>query len=113
MDIWHQNVYRLRKKVLALTNKYWIEDANGRMLGFSKQKAFKLKEDIRIYTDESMRQELFQIRQQQIIDAWGKFAVIDSATGQVLGYVKRKAIGSTFLWDAGDTGRKRKPRGKD
>ena len=38
------------KKVLALTNKYWIEDSQGNVLGFSKQKMFKLKEDIRIYT---------------------------------------------------------------
>ncbi len=98
--IWYQNNYRLRKKVLALTNKYWIEDSKGKTLGFSKQKMFKLKEDIRIYTDEKMREELFRIKQTQIIDVWGKFAVIDSKTDVILGYIKRRVGLSTFAWDA-------------
>ena len=46
--IWNESFYRIRKKVLALTNKYWIENYNGNMLGFTKQKMFRLKEDIRI-----------------------------------------------------------------
>src|SRR5881628_2303692 len=50
-----------------------------------KQKLLKLKEDIRVYSDESMTRELFQIRQQQIIDIWGTFAVIDSASNALLG----------------------------
>ncbi len=98
--IWYQNYYRLRKKVLALTNKYWIEDSNGKTLAFSKQKMFKLKEDIRIYKDEKMKEEIFRIKQTQIIDIWGKFAVIDSRTNEILGYIKRKVGLSTFAWDA-------------
>ena len=91
-SIWYQNYYRIRKKVLTVGNKYWIEDYNGSLLGFCKQKLFKLKEDIRIYTDESMTQELFSIRQEQILDVWGTFAVVDSATGVKVGYIKRKLI---------------------
>ena len=53
--IWAQNAYRIRKKVLAIANKYWIEDQRGKMLGFAKQKMFRLKEDIRVYTDEKMK----------------------------------------------------------
>ncbi|MGQ0798203.1 MAG: hypothetical protein ACT4OI_10150 [Methanobacteriota archaeon] len=77
-DLWRQNYYRLRKKALAIVNQYWIEDQGGRMLGYSKQKFLRLKEDIRIYTDENMTTELFRIQQQQIIDVWGNFGVIDS-----------------------------------
>lgn len=98
-ELWYQNFYRVRKKVLAIGNKYWIEDASGRVLGFSKQKILKLKEDIRIYTDETMKHELFRIQQQQIIDIWGKFALIDSTTEQIVGYIRRKAAKSTFAWD--------------
>ena len=76
--IWSQNFYRIRKKVLTIWNKYWIEDQQGNILGFSKMKMFKLKEDIRIYTDENMTQELFSIQQQQILDIWGTFAVVDN-----------------------------------
>lgn len=76
-----------------------MEDHAGNMLGFSKQKMFKLKEDIRIYTDEKMTTELFRIKQQQIIDAWGTFAIIDSATNTILGYLRRKALASAFVRD--------------
>ncbi len=96
--IWTQNFYRIRKKVLTLWNKYWIEDQQGNILGFSKMKMFKLKEDIRIYTDENMTQELFSIRQQQILDIWGTFAVVDNNNVN-LGYIKRKALSSSFVRD--------------
>jgi hypothetical protein len=99
---WFQNYYRIRKKVLTVWNKYWIEDYNQNILGFSKQKMFKLKEDIRIYTDESMQVEMFRIQQQEILDIWGTFAVIDSATNTILGFIKRKALMSTFAWDEWD-----------
>ncbi|MDO9537911.1 MAG: hypothetical protein Q7J68_06295 [Thermoplasmata archaeon] len=96
--IWTQNFYRIRKKVLTLWNKYWIEDQQGNILGFSKMKMFKLKEDIRIYTDESMTNELFSIQQQQILDIWGTFAVMDTQDC-ILGYIKRKALASSFVRD--------------
>lgn len=91
----------MRKKVIAIANQYWIEDAQSKILGFSKQKLFKLKEDIRIYTDESMTRELFKIQQTQIIDTWGKFAVIDSNTNALLGYLKRSIV-SEFVVDEWD-----------
>ena len=93
------NFYRIRKKVLALTGQYWIEDQAGNPLGYSKQKMLRLKEDIRIFTDETMTRELFQVRQQQILDIWGTFAVIDSGSNALLGYVRRRALTSTFVAD--------------
>jgi len=98
-SLWYQNYYRIKKKVLTIWNKYWIEDKRGRALGFSKQKMFKLKEDIRIYSDENMTHELFRIGQQQIVDMWGKFAVTDSNTNSPIGYLKRKALMSEFVVD--------------
>ncbi len=99
-SIWYQNYYRIRKKVLTVGNKYWIEDYNGNLLGFCKQKLFKLKEDIRIYTDESLSQELFCIKQKQILDAFGDFAVVDSNSGMVLGSIKREWLSSAFAKDS-------------
>ncbi|UCH88512.1 MAG: hypothetical protein JSV49_09665 [Thermoplasmata archaeon] len=84
---------------MTIWDKYYIEDFNKNILGFSKQKLFKLKEDIRVYTDESMTTELFKIIQQQIIDMWGNFAVIDTQTERHLGYIKRKALMSGFVRD--------------
>ncbi|MCJ7516663.1 MAG: hypothetical protein MUO18_01695, partial [Methanomassiliicoccales archaeon] len=73
---------------MAIGNKYWIEDGIGNILAFSKQKLLRLKEDVRVYSDENMEQELFRIQQQQIVDLWGTFAVIDSRTDGVLGYLR-------------------------
>jgi len=98
-SIWYQNYYRIRKKVVTVGNKYWIEDFNGNLLGFCKQKILKLKEDIRIYTDESLSQELFCIKQKQILDAFGNFGVIDSHTGALLGSIKREWLSSAFAKD--------------
>ncbi len=88
-NMWHQNQYKIRKKVLAIGNKYWIEDYAGNLLGFCKQKILKLKEDIRIFSDESMNQELFNIKQEQIFDAWGSFAISDSVYNTTIGYIRR------------------------
>jgi len=97
--MWYQNFYRIRKKVLTIGNKYWIEDASGRVIGFSKQKILRLKEDIRVYTDETMRYELFRIKQRQVVDLWGTFDIVDSQTNMLLGSVQRQALKSTFAWD--------------
>ena len=98
-NIWHQNQYKIRKKVLAIGNKYWIEDPSGNLLGFCKQKILKLKEDIRIFSDETMSQELFKINQEQIFDAWGSFAISDSMNPAPIGYIRRGFL-SEFGRDA-------------
>ena len=69
-------------------------------MGFCKQKLFKLKEDIRIYTDETLSQELFCIKQKQILDAFGDFAVVDSFSGAILGSIKREWLSSAFAKDS-------------
>ncbi len=97
--LWTQNSYRIRKKVLALTGQYWIEDQAGNQLGYSKQKLLRLKEDIRVYADQTMARELFQIRQTQILDVWGTFAIVDSGTNAILGYIRRRALASSFVRD--------------
>jgi len=97
--IWYQNFYRIRKKVIAITNQYWIEDARGTSLGYSKQKLLALREDIRIFTDDSMTTEVFRVKQEQVMDMWGTFAVLDSATGACVGKLRRQALKSGFFKD--------------
>jgi uncharacterized protein YxjI len=97
--IWYQNYYRIRKKVVAIANQYWIEDQQGTSLGYTKQKLLKLKEDIRVYTDESMNTELFRLQQEQIMDMWGTFAILDSGTNVCVGKLKRQAVMSGLVKD--------------
>ncbi len=53
-------------------------------------KAFKLKEDIRLYTDETMTAELISIQARKILDFSAAYDVVDSATGRKIGALKRK-----------------------
>jgi len=97
--LWYQDHYVIKRKALRIVDQYWIEDQNGNKLAYTKQKFWRIKEDIRAFTDESMAQELFRIKQAQIIDVWGKFDVIDSTTTIPIGYFRRKALKSTFISD--------------
>ena len=90
-----ENRYVIRRKVLTvLGQKFHVFDGQGRLLGFSKQKAFKLKEDIRFYADESMMQERLLIQARQVIDFAAAYDVVDSQTGQKLGACRRRGWSS-------------------
>ncbi len=90
--IWFKNFYRIRKKVVAIANQYWIEDQDGNSLGYARMKLLKLKDDIRIYSDESMGTEEFMIKQQQTVDMWGTFDIVDTPSGVCVGKLKRRAM---------------------
>ena len=85
------NQYMIREKFWKIFgNKFWFEDVDEKRYGFCEQKRFKLKEDIRIYVDESKSHEWLKIKQKQIIDAWGGYDIMDSVSGEHIGTVRRK-----------------------
>lgn len=85
------NRYTIRRKVLTiLGQKFHVYDGHGELIGFSKQKAFKLKEDIRFYADESMTEEKLLIQARQVIDFAASYDVVDSKTGEKIGACRRK-----------------------
>ena len=85
------NQYMIREKFWKIFgNKFWFEDVDEKRYGFCEQKRLKLKEDIRIYVDESKSQEWLKIKQKQIVDAWGGYDIMDSQTGEHIGTVRRK-----------------------
>lgn len=57
-------------------------------------KAFKLREDIRLYTREDKAEELLTIKARQIIDFSATYDVVDPATGQPVGALRRKGMKS-------------------
>ena len=82
--------YLIRRRFWTLFGaKFDIYDAAGRQIGFSKQKAFKLKEDIRVFTDESATEPFLLIQARNIIDFSAAYDVFDRA-GVRLGTWKRK-----------------------
>jgi len=96
--------YLLKRQVFALTGKFRFYNPSGVLLLFSEQKMFKLKEDIRLYSDETKSQELLQIKARQIVDFSAAYDVIDSATGQKIGAFRRKGFRSMLRdeWEVMD-----------
>ena len=89
--------YLFRRKVLKLFGgAFHVYDENGNVLFYSKQKAFKLKEDFRIYSDESQTQELLTIKTPQILDIGATYNVQDVTTGEAVGALRRKGLKSIF-----------------
>ena len=63
--------YMVRQKVLKLLGEefhIYSDDSMQQLIGYSKQKALKLKEDIRVYSDEQKSTELICIKARSIID---------------------------------------------
>jgi len=85
------NQYMIKEKFLKIFgNKFSFKDTENRTHGFCEQKRFRLKEDIRIYSDETKSHEWLKIKQRQVVDAWGGFDIADSQTGEHIGTVRRK-----------------------
>jgi hypothetical protein len=78
----------------------------GNLVMFSEQKMFKLREDIRVYSDENKTQEVLMIKARQIVDFSAAFDVVDSSTGQKVGALRRKGLASILRdeWDILDVG---------
>lgn len=86
--------YLLKRQVLALTGKFRLYNPYGQLVIYSQQKMFKLKEDIRLYSDESMQEEILYIKARQVIDFSAAYDVIDSPSGASIGALRRKGLRS-------------------
>ncbi len=84
-------------KILAIASQIYIRDAEGQLLGYVKQKLFKLKEDINIFADESQTRLLYNIKADRMLDFSAKYNFTD-ASGNHLGFIKRQGMRS--LWRA-------------
>jgi hypothetical protein len=89
--IFEHRSYVLRRQVFALTGKFRFYDPMENLVMFSEQKMFRLRGDIRAYSDESKQTEVLMIQARQIIDFSAAYDVIDSATGAKVGVLRRKA----------------------
>ncbi len=90
-----QSRYMIRKKFFKLFGgAFHIYDEAGNVVLYSKMKAFKLKEDLRVFTGEDMQEEVFSIKARNILDISATYDITDSATGQKLGALRRKGLKS-------------------
>jgi hypothetical protein len=86
----HDEFWARKKFWTLFSPKFYFYDQQENLIAFVKQKAFKLREDIRVYRDEAMTNELLHIRARTILDWSTAYDVVDSYSRQKVGTLKRK-----------------------
>src|SRR4051812_546893 len=91
--------YLLRRQFFKLFGAaFHIYGPAGELAFYSKQKAFRLKEDIRLYADESATHEVLTILARSWLDFAAAYDVIDAQTGEKVGGLKRRGF-TSFVRD--------------
>lgn len=91
--------YTVRRKVFKIFGAaFHVYDEHGSVIGYCKQKAFKLKENLRLYTGEDMSEILLTLQAKSIIDFGSTYSVTlpDESS---LGSLRRKGLKSSFVRD--------------
>ncbi len=91
----HQYPLSLSFKMIAISPQIRVTDAADRLVMYIKQKAFKLREDVTIFSDEQQQFPLLHIKADRIIDFAATYTIRDTAE-RVLGAVKGQGMRS--LW---------------
>jgi hypothetical protein len=84
-------------KVLALASQATVTDATGRTVLYTKQKLFKFREHVEIWTDKSQGTRLAEIRANKVIDWSARYFSTDAHGGEI-GSVGRR--GWRSIWKA-------------
>lgn len=83
--------YMLRRKVFAFWHgAFHLYDVNGNVAAYMQHKAMRLREDLRVYRDESRGQELLRIRARSIIDFGATYDVFDGSDNTLVGSFRRE-----------------------
>ena len=92
--------YTIRSKFFRIFgDAFHLYDDQGDLVLYSEMKRFRLREDIRLYADESMKDELLRINTRSIFDFSGAYDVVDSGTDERVGTLRRAGLKSSFLQD--------------
>jgi len=97
--IYEADSYMVRQKVMKIVGEefhIYSDDSMEQLIGYCKQKALKLKEDIRVYTDEDKNTELICIKARSVIDFGAAYDITDSQSGEAICTFKRKGLKSLF-----------------
>jgi hypothetical protein len=95
---YYQYPLTFRFKLIALAPRIIVTDASGREILYIHQKTFALKEDIRIYRDQSKAEEVFHINAEKILDFNTRYNFYESRSEKHIGSVK--ARGWRSIWKA-------------
>jgi uncharacterized protein YxjI len=88
---------KMNFKILAIAPQIYIRDAAGTEIMYVKQRLFKLKEAIHVFSDQSQTNEIYTIKADRIIDFSARYNFRDNQ-GMSLGAIKRRGMRS--IWKA-------------
>lgn len=88
---------QLSRKILAASPQLYVTDADGNPVLYVKQKLFKLKEHVEVFTDNTREKKLCDIKANKVID-WSAAYNFSNVEGNRFGGVRRKGMRS--LWRA-------------
>ena len=92
--------YIIRRKILKIFGAaFHVYGPDGSVVAYCKQKALKLREDLRLYTDETASQELLSMRTRHVIDFGATYDIEVAGVGTIA-QLRRKGLSSTFVRDA-------------
>lgn len=96
-EIYRHDRFMARRHILRLFGAgFTLFSMEGAPLAASEQKAFKLKEDIRVNDGTPDGAEILQIKADRIVDFSAAYRVTDSQTGEHVGSLRRKGWSSLF-----------------
>jgi uncharacterized protein YxjI len=91
----YQSQYVAQKALFAfLGGEFRLFDTANQLAFFVKQKAFKLKEEITVFSDEAQTKPMLRIKARSIMDISATYDVTDADTGAVIGALRRKGLKS-------------------
>lgn len=87
--------YVVKHKLFSLIHvKLFVLDSQEKLVMCVTKKAFKFREDIRLFADEKETQPVLNIRARQVIDFGATYDMIDPVTQQRIGALRRNGLRS-------------------
>ncbi len=94
-ELFELDSYLVRRKVLKILGAgFHVYNDAGKVVAYSAQKAFKLKEDIRVFANENETEPLMRIQARQVIDFSACYDMVDESDGAMIGSARRKGMKS-------------------
>ncbi len=96
-EVYRHDKFLARRQVLRLFGGgFTLSAIDGSPLAASEQKAFRLKEDIRVRDGREGGEELLIIKADRVLDFSAAYKVTDARSGEAIGALRRKGWTSMF-----------------
>lgn len=93
----YQYPLQLNFKLIALAPRIFVREASGQSIFYVQQKVMALKEHVRVFSNEQMNQQVYEIKADRMLDFSARYTYRDMS-GREVGAVKHRGMRS--IWNA-------------